>query len=115
MNLKKTYMSILVLMAVSFFKTVVVAGNFAGEIIIDEKLFVIYPGTYVEYLEDRDGTISINDMISSAKDWNFLPSNQKVLSFGITSSVYWLRFRIKNVTKNPINWFLDSSNKCNLS
>lgn len=57
---------------------------------------------FFEYLEDPDGTASVDDIISRPDDqWRLAPNGSATL--GITSSAYWLRFTITNRTSERLN------------
>lgn len=51
-------------------------------------------GIHVEYYEDASELLTIEDVIATNFDVNFLPNNRDTLHFGITSSAYWLRFSL---------------------
>jgi len=53
-------------------------------------------GGYFEYLEDRDGTLELADLLSgdSAHQWVAAEGDSK--GFGFTKSVYWVRFSVEN-------------------
>ncbi len=59
-------------------------------------------GMYLEFLEDPEGNLSINDVTSTEYDARFVACNEKVPNFGFTKSVYWVRFRVVNGTKTNI-------------
>ncbi len=54
----------------------------------------ITPG--VNVLEDRNGELSFDKILSTPYQNAFKPSAKKVLNFGFTESVYWLRFSVNN-------------------
>jgi EAL domain-containing protein (putative c-di-GMP-specific phosphodiesterase class I)/GGDEF domain-containing protein len=57
---------------------------------------------YFEYLEDPDGTASVDDVINRPDDqWQMGSDGSATL--GITSSAYWLRFSIANRTDESLN------------
>ncbi len=60
-----------------------------------------------DILEDQEGILSINDIISPEYAKQFFSSNADVPNFGFTQSVYWLRFRLKNNTRYSSKWLLD--------
>jgi len=53
-------------------------------------------GLHVDYLEDKKGIFSLDEVKSTRLSNHFQTSNKEVPSFGYTNSVYWLRFTIKN-------------------
>ena len=48
----------------------------------------------IEYYEDAPESLSIEDALSPRFSVNFLPYNRDILHFGITSSAYWIRFKL---------------------
>ncbi len=62
---------------------------------------------YMLVLEDKTGKITINDLISGKYETNFFPISKPVESFGFTNSVYWVKFRIKNLSSNPL-WVIET-------
>ncbi len=68
-------------------------------------------GHSIEYLEDKEGTLTFEEIRSGARDGEFRDARTNILNFGFTRSAYWLRFRIDNtfrVTANT-NWVLELS------
>jgi|JI10StandDraft_1071094.scaffolds.fasta_scaffold14052_3 class 3 adenylate cyclase len=55
-----------------------------------DKIYDVIP--HAEIYEDKTGNLSFEEVIEK----EFKPSNQNSYNFGFTSSVYWLRFQIKN-------------------
>ncbi|HOO71984.1 MAG TPA: 7TM diverse intracellular signaling domain-containing protein [Spirochaetota bacterium] len=67
---------------------------FSAEPIGITKNFVSYPVfQQAEYLEDKNGTLSLGEAKNSTS-WN--KTSTSSVNFGFTSSVYWFRFAIKN-------------------
>ncbi len=64
-------------------------------------------GKYVEYLEDREGTLSINNILSPEVSEKFKQSTVENLNFGFSDSVYWVRFSVKNRGHKTTNWLLE--------
>ncbi|TVP55126.1 MAG: diguanylate cyclase [Halomonadaceae bacterium] len=61
---------------------------------------MIQLGTYVEYLEDRKGTLSIESLIGQQFPWQV--SGSDALNFGYSASAYWVRFSLAlEPEKNP--------------
>ncbi|MCP4129897.1 MAG: SpoIIE family protein phosphatase [bacterium] len=70
-----------------------------------------YPlASHLEVLEDREQALTINDAASSYFTSSYQFYNQDTYSFGFTSSVYWIRFAIKNPTAKDIEWYLEIDN-----
>ncbi len=49
-----------------------------------------------QYYEDKTGSLSINDILAGDRKILFRPSPGKTPNFGYTTSVYWLKFTIRN-------------------
>jgi len=58
---------------------------------------------YAAYMEDRDGSLSIDRVLGEGLAGKWVRSEKKSLGFGFTSSVYWVRFEIRNSGKNDID------------
>ncbi|GGD10368.1 sensor domain-containing diguanylate cyclase [Halopseudomonas salina] len=55
--------------------------------------------THIEYLEDKEGQLGIDALLASGLEWQ--PPKREVLSFGFTSSTYWVRFTVsRELTDN---------------
>lgn len=63
-----------------------------------------YPAFKVEYFEDKEGTFDFKNI----KDQSFQESEMKFLNFGYSSSIFWVRMRLKNETSHN-DWRLLSS------
>ncbi len=63
-------------------------------------------GRYMEILEDPDGSLSIEDVMSQNYAERFENCRVDVKNLGYTRSVYWLKFTVKNDTTTPY-WVLD--------
>jgi signal transduction histidine kinase/DNA-binding response OmpR family regulator len=48
----------------------------------------------VEYYEDGSESLTIDDVLAENFSVNFIPHNEDILHFGITSSAYWIRFSL---------------------
>ena len=62
---------------------------------------------HIDVLEDKSGKLTIEEARSPAMAARFRADNRKVLNFGVTSSVYWLRFSISNESAAAKRWLLD--------
>jgi methyl-accepting chemotaxis protein len=61
-------------------------------------------GTYIDYIEDKEKKMSIEDAVASG-EWK--RSQTESLNFGFTESAYWFRFVIDNQTGAPLNHFFE--------
>ena len=67
-----------------------------------------YPlGLYLDILEDPSGELTIEDVSSPEFDSQFVPSQVTVSNYGFTDSVYWVRFRLENQTRQTNEWLLE--------
>ncbi|HET9238553.1 MAG TPA: 7TM-DISM domain-containing protein [Oligoflexus sp.] len=57
-------------------------------------------GTHIETLEDRTGSLLLDDV--RAPDAGFVPSHQQHPNFGFTRSAYWARFQVENPGTKPM-------------
>lgn len=64
-------------------------------------------GEYVEYLEDADHDLSLDDVRSPAYDGRFTASKHSILQLGFTRSAYWLRLSIHNPDMSARELILD--------
>jgi len=78
-----------------------------GTLILDGSQGEYALGRVFDILEDPLGDLSINDVISPEYANQFSPSQVDVPNFGMTQSVYWLRWRLQNRTTNNTKWLLD--------
>ncbi|MHB1000937.1 MAG: sensor domain-containing diguanylate cyclase [Armatimonadota bacterium] len=62
---------------------------------------------YIEYLEDKTGSLTINDVSSSAMNHKFLKTGDKTINFGMSKSTFWLRCYVTNQDTNH-RWLLDT-------
>ncbi len=76
-------------------------------LILTEDVHVYLLGTYLEYLEDSQGTLSLEQVRSAEYEKKFKRGTQDVLNFGMTDSVYWLRLRVRNDAPVTTKWRLE--------
>ena len=53
-------------------------------------------GPFLEYAEDEDGAWTDEEVRAGAYDARFVDSHSEIPNFGITSSVYWIRVKVRN-------------------
>ncbi len=70
----------------------------------DQQLYT--PGLYMDILEDYDHTFTIEDVASGKFDNKFEHSTTQAPGFGFTSSAYWFRFTVKNLSPSRDSYFL---------
>jgi signal transduction histidine kinase len=61
----------------------------------------------VEVLEDRAGAWTIDDVASPAFDGRFQPSPGEGFNAGLTTSAWWLRFRLRDDGTAPSTWLVE--------
>lgn len=70
-----------------------------------------YPlGLALEYLEDVTGHLTIADVSQPDAHLQFIVSQDDVPNFGFTTSVYWVRFRLRNAAAERSQWLLEIGN-----
>jgi PAS domain S-box-containing protein len=65
-------------------------------IVLDESMKARTIGTLVDYLEDRDARLTVQDVSSPGLTGQFKKSTTEFPNFGLTSSAYWVRFTFLN-------------------
>lgn len=63
-------------------------------------------GRSLEILEDPGGELTLDDVSSPENSDRFFPSSDFTPIFGYTNSVYWVRFRLVNSTREELHYFL---------
>jgi two-component system, NtrC family, sensor kinase len=71
--------------------------NLSSQLVVElvQKNILVDKG--IQFLEDRTGTLTINEVIGSE---DFKPVNNTVPNFGISASTYWLKINIYSKVKN---------------
>ena len=65
-------------------------------------------GLNLDFLEDPEGKLTINDIIKKKWVSKFKRSKKKVSNFGFSKSAFWVRFVIRN-NSNEESWFVSQS------
>jgi serine phosphatase RsbU (regulator of sigma subunit) len=91
------------------FVAVTTAPAFPKVITIDETLTIQPIGLHIEYLEDREGTLTLDDVRSEKLKGNWTASKDENPGFGITDSVYWVRFTVENTASRDIRFYFDQN------
>jgi two-component system nitrate/nitrite sensor histidine kinase NarX len=74
-----------------------------------------YPlGLHLEILEDKDGTLTIDDVTSPEVASQFVASQQEAPNFGFSDSAFWVRFTVRNETADTTDWQLTFQRTTNL-
>lgn len=58
---------------------------------LDPSIKTLPIGAYVEFYEDSSESLSIDEVLEPGFGVNFIPHDNELLNFGITSSAYWIR------------------------
>jgi len=64
-------------------------------------------GPHMEYLEDREGSLSIESVTQTEQPHQWTLSNRETPTFGYTSSTYWLRFSLTTETQASRDYLLE--------
>jgi len=84
-------------------------GN--NNIILNSNMEIFSIVENVKFFEDKEGNVNIDDIILNEKNntqkYYWKENKKKILTFGYTSSVYWLKFNIVNKFAKNINWHLE--------
>lgn len=62
---------------------------------------------YLDILEDKDKSLTIDDIASKKFDSNFKHNQQSVPTLGFTKSAIWLRLKIENKSSQEKTWLLE--------
>ncbi len=72
------------------------SNGIATELVLEENVNKYAAGQFIDYFEDKEKMLTIDDISQLDSEIEFLESNNNVPSFGFTSSAYWFRLIIKN-------------------
>jgi len=64
----------------------------ADTVLVDADSDFVSLASSVEYYEDSSEELTIDDVLAPNFGVNFIPHDEDILHFGITSSAYWVRF-----------------------
>ncbi len=68
-----------------------------------------YPlGLHLSYLEDKEGRLTLQDILASSEQTEWVRSEKAVPSFGFTASTYWFAIDIQNQSATNSEWLLES-------
>ena len=66
-------------------------------LLVNSDVPQIKVGTYLEYLEDIEGQLSISDLLRSDEGLRWQPNYKDVPNFGFSDSTYWFRVKLQNI------------------
>ena len=64
-------------------------------------------GAYLEVLEDPQKQWTLEDVSSAEFGGRFVSNQVEVPGFGFTSSAYWVRFQLRNESREILRWLLE--------
>lgn len=64
---------------------------------------------YVDILEDKNGGLTIEDVMSERYAFQFAPASMTELFFGFSTSAYWMRFTVENQRDVNMNFILEAA------
>ena len=77
----------------------------ADPVLIDKSMTKMVITPDVEYLEDKNGTLTIEEVTAPTMQWS--QTKEEAFSFAFTKSVYWFKWIVINKTKKEIPWFFE--------
>lgn len=82
----------------------------AKELVLKENVNKYVLGKYIEYYEDKDKSLTIEDISHVNGGIEFHHSNKIVPKFGFSSSAYWFRLTIQNSSIEDNQLYLEIKN-----
>ncbi|MEM7183149.1 MAG: 7TM diverse intracellular signaling domain-containing protein [Spirochaetota bacterium] len=82
---------------------------FSRPVVLEESFQSLTIGKYLEYYEDKEGKLSIEDVTSPEFQTKFQKSKQHKPGFGITASAYWVKFAISSRLRKKKQLILEHS------
>jgi hypothetical protein len=73
----------------------------------DKEEYQVITNEYIEVLEDTTGKLTIEDMVNPVVSSRFYVVNRNYALNEHVGSVYWARFKIKNLSSNQKKWLLE--------
>ena len=67
-------------------------------VIVDENTTEIKLGKHLKYFEDKEGTLTLEDVMKPEVAARFVKSEVDIPNFGLTSSAFWLALEVRNST-----------------
>lgn len=65
-------------------------------------------GRHLSYLEDKSGTLTLKNVLSSIDSLPFIDSHVASPNFSFTDSAYWFRLELSNQDSRVTEWLLES-------
>ena len=79
----------------------------SGIITIDENAGKVPVNSMIEYYEDADARLGIADVTGRAYADKWEKPDKRTPNFGFTKSTYWVRFTLKNTSRNALDLYLE--------
>lgn len=76
-------------------------------ITINSSTDYISLGNSIALLEDKSGSLSIENILEPHINSQFYASTEDEPGFGFTSSVYWVKLTISNTSDQTLDWYLE--------
>ena len=76
-------------------------------LIIKDNQNIYSLSKYVEYFEDKNNTLRIEDFLTPSNKINFNVNKQNILNFGFSDSTFWFRFNIQNQSSLLREWLIN--------
>lgn len=85
-----------------------ITANAQSQIItLDQNTKHYNLGTSLDILEDKNGTIRLDDLLKNEYNGQFVKSDVEVPKYGYTRSAYWVRFQLNNPYNNSKEMYLE--------
>jgi signal transduction histidine kinase/CheY-like chemotaxis protein len=95
-------LSILLLLAAA-------GGARAAEVLdLSAQTGSVQAGSHLAYLEDKSRALGIQDLLAGRAPQAFKPVAAESVSYGFTSSAYWFRLDLRNLSSPAREWYLES-------
>jgi len=99
-------MKLINITAFILFYLLCIRSGFASEsILIDHQFSSQEIGSSVEYLEDTEGKLTINDLTGNQLIWK--QTTENAIKLGYNKSPFWFHFTTQNPTKTNAEWYLE--------
>ncbi len=71
-------------------------------VIINSPNEIVNLAPAAQYIEDKNGVLTINDIIQSDTDISFLPITTQSIEFGVNPSFFWIKANLRNETNERL-------------
>jgi methyl-accepting chemotaxis protein len=77
----------------------------AGQFIIQDSLTSANITPYIDFIEDKNNALTINDVVRRIGEWKPVPGAS--VNFGFVNYTYWFRFTLRNEMKQGSNLYFE--------